>query len=186
MALWRPAPRNSPVGNESPLTTQVVVDQNLSDCIVNPVVFNAIAGRPVRMYKSRPWPGQRTALIPQPLTGATASTSNGIVTALGGGRCGVSGSKPHPYAVTGTRMTIDVNGPGAIPPPRAPTIANVLSTPVSPPPAPPPSPPPSSPPSSPPSAWAPPVGSPPANASPPGLSVFDQFLAKLRQVERPN
>jgi hypothetical protein len=176
------APLTITVGNESPLTTQVVVNQTLSDYIVNPVEFNALAGQAVQNVQVATLAGPGNGSYSATINWGDGDTSTGIITAVGGGQFSVSGSKPHPYAITGTyRITVNVNGPGAIPAPAAQTIANVLSTPVSPPPAPPPSPPPSSPPASPPSASAPPDNSAPAGASPPGLSVVAQFLARLQQ-----
>ena len=124
------APLTITLGNETPLTTQVVVDQTLSDYIVNPVVLNAVAGQPLQNVQVATVAGPANGSYSATIVWGDGDTSTGVITALGGGQFSVTGSKPHPYATAGTdTITVTVNGPGDLPAPPAQTTATVLAAP---------------------------------------------------------
>ena len=124
------APLTITLGNEAPLTTQVVVDQTLSDYIVNPVVLNSVAGQPLQNVQVATVAGPANGSYSATIAWGDGDTSTGVITALGGGQFSVTGSKPHPYATAGTdTITVTVNGPGDLPAPPAQTTATVLAAP---------------------------------------------------------
>lgn len=114
------------LGNEPTLTAQIEVDESSSDYVVNPVTIIAAPGQPLQNVQVATITGPANGAYSAIIDWGDGETSNGVLTALGGGQYIVMGSKPHPYGTAGMNtIRVAVNGPGAIPASAAQTTVTV-------------------------------------------------------------
>ena len=114
------------LGSESPLVTNVLLDETASAYTVNPVTLLATQGQPLENVQVATVAGPADGSYTATINWGDGDTSVGLITSLGGDLFSVNGDKPHPYAATGTDMiTVTVTGPGTTPTTPAQSIAAV-------------------------------------------------------------